>query len=416
MEIYYDLWIVSFAMENLRKNILTPRTINRKQIILITTGILLFLLSLSAGNLIGTITNEWRIAQWGLFGMPVFIAFLAYLIVKYRTFDIKLIATQALVVTLSALIGSQFFFIRSSGNRIINAITFAIAVFAGTALVRSVKKEVTQREQIEKLAKQLEKTNVKLEKTNVQLNEANVKLKDLDRQKTEFLSIASHQLRSPITAIKGYASMVLEGSFGAIAGEMKEAVNVIYLSCQKMATVIEDFLDITRIELGKMKYDFVPANLREIAESVVKQMQPVAEVHKLKLSFTAQAGSDYALKADIGKLTQVINNLVDNAVKYTKEGSIDVLLTKAGPSTKLGASKYILTVKDTGVGMDKKTIESLFQKFNRADGSKLNVTGTGLGLYVAKQLTEAHGGTLRAESGGAGHGSQFIVELPMTRG
>ena len=77
--------------------------------------------------------------------------------------------------------------------------------------------------------------------------------------------------------------------------------------------------------------------------------------------------------------------------------------------------RYILTVKDTGVGMDKKTIESLFQKFNRADGSKLNVTGTGLGLYVAKQLTEAHGGTLRAESGGAGHGSQFIVELPMKR-
>ena len=132
---------------------------------------------------------------------------------------------------------------------------------------------------------------------------------------------------------------------------------------------------------------------------------PIALARHLTLSFAATEG-DYALTADVGKLTQVATNLIDNAIKYTKEGKVEVRLTKL-------KNKYRVTITDTGVGMDEVTIKRLFQKFSRADdASKTNVNGTGLGLYVAKQLAEAHGGKLWAESAGVGKGSTFNVELP----
>lgn len=147
IEIVYTLWILIFSMERFRK--IKNNNVTRKQIVLVTVGILLFLLTFSSGNIIGTITNDWRIPQWGIFGMPIFIGFLAYLIVKYRTFDIKLVATQALAIMMSILIGSQFFFIRTPINQFLNGITFFISVIGGILLVRSVKKQIKQREQVE---------------------------------------------------------------------------------------------------------------------------------------------------------------------------------------------------------------------------------------------------------------------------
>ena len=385
----------------------------KTKILLAGLGISLFLFFfLSATWLARILVNYPSTAEYaynyeiyGLFGMPLLLGFLAYLVVRYHAFNIKLFGAQVLIVSLIILLGSEFLFIEALATKILAAITLVITGAIGISLIRSVKKEIEQREQIERLAGQLEKANTQLKQANLKLTDANSKLKDLDRQKTEFLSIASHQLRSPITAIKGYASMLLEGSFGEVTEKAKGAVDVIYQSCQKLAIVIEDFLDITRIELGRMKYAFAPANLREVVESVVKQMMPIALARHLTLSFAATEG-DYALTADVGKLTQVATNLIDNAIKYTKEGKVEVRLTKL-------KNKYRVTITDTGVGMDEVTIKRLFQKFSRADdASKTNVNGTGLGLYVAKQLAEAHGGKLWAESAGVGKGSTFNVELP----
>jgi signal transduction histidine kinase len=330
--------------------------------------------------------------------MVIFLGLLSYMMVEYKVFRVKVLGTQILVAILWILVGAVLFVAQSDLTKIIVAATEIVLIIFGIILIRSVKKEVRQREQIEDLARQLKTANDNL-------TAANVKLKDLDRQKTEFLSIASHQLRSPLTAIKGYASMLLEGSFGEMGEKVKGAVDVVYQSSQKLIVVIEDFLNITRIELGRMKYDFVPTDLKELMESVVRQMLPIAESHKLKLTFAAGKGS-YALTADAGKLTQVFTNLIDNAIKYTPEGSIEVKMSKEG-------KKNLIKIKDTGVGIDAETKERLFQKFSRAfDAGKTNASGTGLGLYVAKQLVEAHSGTLSVESPGPGKGSTFIVEIP----
>ena len=239
-----------------------------------------------------------------------------------------------------------------------------------------------------------------------QLKEANDKLKELDKQKTEFVSIASHQLRSPLTAIKGYSSLILEGSFGPISDKVKEAVDVVFQSSQKLVLVIEDFLDITRIELGKMKYEMNKVDLQEIVSQVVNELRHSVESHDLELKYKPDT-KKYWILGDKGKISQVVGNMIDNAMKYTKEGTISVLVSNEKGNIRL-------MVKDTGVGIPPDIISKLFQKFARAkDASKVNITGTGLGLFVAKQIVDAHKGKIWAESEGLGKGSTFIVEFPV---
>ncbi|HLP43912.1 MAG TPA: ATP-binding protein [Candidatus Nanoarchaeia archaeon] len=397
VEIFYTLWIVLFAMESYRR---VKERVVRLQIITITIGIILFLLTFSFGNIVGSITDDWRIPQWGIFGMPIFIAFLSYLIVKYRTFDIKLIATQALAVAISILVGSQFFFIDAFGNLILNGVTLFTSVVGGILLVRSVRFEIEakererdQRQRIEHLAENLKS--------------ANESLQQLNKQKTEFVSFASHQLRGPLTPIKGYAESILEGDFGKISEDVRKAAQIIFDSTTTLAQVVDDYLNVTRIELGKLKFDFVEFNFKDTVQMVVDQMRPSIEKKGLKFNVEIDPGFNYQLRGDKEKLNnQVIANLIDNSFKYTSSGEIRVSLSEVG-------EKIRFSVKDTGVGISKETISQLFSKFKRAtNANKANIHGTGLGLFIAKEIVNAHKGKIWAESDGEGRGSEFIVELP----
>jgi len=266
-------------------------------------------------------------------------------------------------------------------------------------LIKSILKEVSQREKIEKLAEDL--------------GRANERLKELDKQKTEFVSIASHQLRSPLTAIKGYSSMILEGSFGAINPKAKEAIDRIFQSSQKLVSVIEDFLNITRIELGRMKYEMGDFDFGKLAKQVTEEQRPNIEKQGLKLEFMDD-GEDHNIYADSGKINQVLNNIIDNAAKYTKQGSIKVRVENLSMAD--GSEMTRFTAEDTGVGIEKDMLSKLFQKFVRAyDAGKANVIGTGLGLYVAKQIVDGLGGRIWAESEGKGKGSRFIIEMRHTK-
>ena len=244
-----------------------------------------------------------------------------------------------------------------------------------------------------------------LKSANNKLWVANDKLQELDRMKTEFVSLATHQLRSPLTAIKGYSSMILENSFGPVEAKARGAVDVIFQSSQKLVKVIEDFLNITRIELGTMKYEQSEFDFKALVESVSKELRVNVEKKGLQFSFEFNSTGDYKLVGDSGKLAQVVGNLIDNAIKYTPKGWIKVMLNQVN-------GKIHLTVADSGVGMPAEVIPKLFQKFSRAsDAGKVNITGTGLGLYVAKQIVDGHQGKIWAESDGVGQGSRFMVEI-----
>jgi len=386
IEIIYALWIVIYAF----RKYFQSNGIIKKQILLITIGVVLFLLSFVSGNIIGSLTENWTLAQLGLFGMPIFSGFLAYLIVQYKAFNTKLLGAQVLVVALGFLV-LVIAFIRSIENvKLVVAFTLLFVLLLGRVLIRSVRKEVMQREQLEILSEQL--------------FAANEKLKGLDKLKSEFLSLAAHQLRSPLTAIKGYASMVAEGSYGEINPKAKEAVDRIFQSSQNLANVVEDLLNVSKIEQGGMKFVMEPFSLVEVARDMAKDLSITAEKKGLKMVFESDDEKQCMVNGDKEKLRQVVLNFVDNSIKYTKEGSIYVSVKRVG-------NKVQFRVKDTGMGMTPEIKASLFQKFARGDGARMNTGGSGLGLYLAKEIVSAHKGDVMVESDGPGKGSTFGMDL-----
>ena len=380
------------ALYWLLKKLLRSDGIVRKQLRLVFIGILLMLGFIIATILVPVIVFG-SVAFLGftpLYAL-IFLGLTAYAITQYQLFDIKVLLTQALTLVIWLVLFAKIFADESMNAKVIDALVLLFAIISGFFLVRSVRREVEQRQLIEKQEKELER--------------ANERLRELDRQKSEFVSIASHQLRSPLTAIKGYASLILEGSYGIIVGELKEAIQRIFDSSNLMALSVEDFLNVSRIEQGRMKYEFAPVELGTFVRAAVEEMEPTAHEHKLALHFKSH-GEPFHVSADVGKLKQVLANLIDNALKYTPKGSVTVLVTRADGHVRI-------EVSDTGVGMSKETIGKLFDKFVRArNANQVNVTGTGLGLYVVREFVKAHQGTVRAESDGEGKGSTFIVELP----
>ncbi|HBV01088.1 MAG TPA: hypothetical protein DEF00_01685 [Candidatus Taylorbacteria bacterium] len=363
----------------------------KKEILLLSLGVIAFLLVFASGNIFGSLTDDWVTSQFGLFGTPIFATFIGYLIIRYRIFNVKILATQVLVTSLWILVASILFLRTIDTVRIIVVVTSVLLLILGIYLVKSVKREVEQREKIEKLAKELEK--------------ANERLKELDQLKSEFVSMATHQIRGPLTAIKGYASMMREGDYGDIPENLKGTIDIIYESSNALTVIVQDFLDISNIEQGKMKFDFSVVDLSKLAYDVAEALAPNIEQKGLRLKLEIEP--DIVVEADVGKMRQIIGNLIDNAVKYTPKGSITVRVRKLDKTMRL-------EISDTGVGIKPETLPKLFQKFSRAeDASKANVLGTGLGLYVAKKLIEAQNGRISAESEGEGKGAAFSVELSL---
>ncbi len=319
---------------------------------------------------------------------------------KYHLFNIKVILTEIISVVIVVTLLIELFFVQSNIELILKAIVLILVAFFSFLLIKGVNNEISQREQIQSLATDLEKTNSRLV--------------ELDRQKSEFVSFATHQLRGPLTAMKGYASLLLEGDMGELPKAARQGVERIYDSTNTLVAIVNDYLNISRIELGAMKYAFQTVDLRSLVEDVVAELKPNIDKAGVKFTFTAQGNvADYRVTADRDKLKQVFANVIDNSLKYTPKGSIDATLTR--DRTK---NLFVFKIKDTGVGIAPETLPHLFQKFSRAENaSKTNIRGTGLGLYVAKQMISAHHGTIRAESEGEGKGSTFIVELePFEKG
>jgi len=388
IEILIVFWIIFIAFNHYYKN---KDYIIRKKIFFSATGICLFLLSFSLGNITEVITENWYIGQIGYIGIPIFIAFLSYLIVKFKAFNIKLIGTQALVVVLWIALFALLFIRTIENARIIVSLTLILFLIVGIFLIRSVKREVKQREQIEELAENLEV--------------ANEKLKELDQLKSEFLSLATHQIRAPLTAIKGYSSMLLEGDFGVLPQKATDSVQTIMKSCQNLIKIVEDFLNISRIEQGRMVYEKSIFDIKETVQEVIKEIKPNIDKAELSLDLNIPI-EKINVNADRNKIKQVVSNIVDNSIKYTPHGQINI-------SVFLDGEKVKIAVKDSGTGIDPSEINKLFAKFSRTkEANKTSVTGTGLGLYVAKKIIEAHRGDIKIYSEGVGKGSTFTIELP----
>lgn len=357
-----------------------------------------FLLIFFASYFYADQTGIYEINLVGPLGMLIFIGVLSYLIVKFHAFNIRLLGAQALILGLVTLIGSQYFFASSTPIIVLISITLFVACIGGFFLVRSVKNEVQQKEQIKKLADNLQQVNERL--------------KILDKMKSEFVSIASHQLRSPLTSIRGYASMLVEGSYGKLPAKAKEVAERIADSSKYMALSVEDYLNVSRIDAGNMKYEMSDFDLRELTERIVDELRSTGLKKGLVMLFRSDCDGSCMTHADIGKTRQIIMNLIDNSLKYTPKGTVTTIV-----HDDIKKKKIIVSIKDTGVGMSKETIDEVFEKFVRAkNANNVNVTGTGLGLFVAKKMIADMNGRVWAESEGEGKGSTFNIELPLLPG
>lgn len=329
------------------------------------------------------------------FSLP-FVILTSYAIIKHHLLNVKVITTEILTFLLALATLSQVLFAGNLLTIIFRLSIFALVLGFGVLLIKSVTREVEQRERMEKLSKDLEL--------------ANVKLKQLDEAKSQFLSVASHQLRTPLTAIKGYVSMLQEGDFGEVNPQQKDVMAILFDSSQRLVELISDLLDLSRIESGTMEFNFEAVDLCKIIDSVIEEVRPKTEAHKLYLFFDNVNRSCPMIRADTEKLRQVVINLIDNAVKYTTHGGVTVRLHQVG-------DRLRFEVADTGIGIDQADQPKLFQKFFRADAAnEITREGTGLGVYVVQKLVVAMKGKIWFESPGINKGTTFFVdfEVPNT--
>lgn len=366
-----------------------------KEPLFLAAGSISTLTILMFADIVSEYLGNFEFNLIGPVGMLIFVAIISYMIVTFHAFEMKVAGAQVLVFALIILIGSQLLFVHSDTSRVLISITLIISIFGGYFLIRSVKQEIKQREQIEVLANNLAK--------------ANTRLRAIDKEKSEFVSIASHQLRSPLTAIRGYASMILEGSYGPVPEKARVSLIRIEESSKMMAMSIEDYLNVSRIESGNMKYVYSDFNLNDSVGKICDDLRPEAMKRSLILLNRSDLKGRGIVHADVGKTHQIIHNLINNSIKYTEKGSISVFVRDD-----LTKKRIYIDITDTGIGMSEKTQHTIFQKFERADNANtVNISGTGLGLYVAHKMAEEMGGDITAFSEGDGKGSRFTIELPL---
>jgi len=249
-----------------------------------------------------------------------------------------------------------------------------------------------------------------LQKANRDMQEANIHLRALDKAKSEFLSIASHQLRTPISAIKGYLAMMLDGDFGKVSPKIKNVLKDLFESSARLARLINVFLNVSRIESGRFKLDKKPIQINDLIESVIIELKNQAIKKELKLTYHQPVKKIPLVFADSDKLREVILNLVDNAIKYTLKGSIDIYI-------KHDKHELSFISKDTGIGIDPSEGRTLFRKFVRGTGvAQIHTGGSGLGLFIAQKIIKEHGGRIWAESKGKEKGSVFRFVIPLYDG
>ena len=393
-DIYFDLFFVAGFLTLYRGYRREADLSRRMQYLFFIFGTLVGTLLATSTAVFLPIFNNFEFLWTSPIGAGIWVAILTYGIARHHLLNIRVIATEIFVSLMWFILFINTFTFSNVRQLIFGIVVFLIALIVGYLLIRSVIREVEQKE--------------KLETLTVQLEEANVELKKLDAAKSEFISIASHQLRAPLTVIKGYVSLIMEGSIGKIEAGTRGALDKVSIATDHLVKLINDLLDLSRMESGKIRYEMAENDFIKEVEEVVREYQEKARQKNINFSFQNKAGEMLKFVFDKEKIHEVILNLIDNAFKYSRVGG-QVRATLENLSGKIRFS-----VKDDGIGVSPEDVQKLFGKFARADNAKtVDPGGMGIGLYFVKKVIEDHRGSVGAESEGAGKGSTFWVELPL---
>ena len=278
--------------------------------------------------------------------------------------------------------------------------------------VRGVVRDVTERKKSEALRKEFnQKLEEEVELRTLELAEALEKQKlyldqiiKASQFKTEFLATMSHELRTPLNAIIGFTDLLLEGVYGKLNTEQLEFVNDIKISAEHQFDMIKHILDISKIESGQTSLKIETFQLNDLMESLVSTLKPFLIEKNLKFDMFG-FNKKTKIRADRLKVKQIVYNLITNAIKFTKEGSITVEVHEA-------KKDWEFKVKDTGIGIAKGDFDMIFKDFKRIKSNFVDATpGTGLGLALTKRIVELHGGSISFNSI-LGKGSSFSFTIP----
>lgn len=238
---------------------------------------------------------------------------------------------------------------------------------------------------------------------------ANEKLKQVDELKDEFVSLASHELRTPMTVIKSYIWMVINERGGPVTQKQKFYLDRALTSTDRLISFVNDMLNVSRIESNRLTIKITPADIQKLSEEIVSELEPRAKELEISITVVPNVSLVYVL-VDQDKIREVFTNLIGNAFKFTpKGGHITVSFYRTDGMVEVH-------IADTGIGISKEDQKKLFQKFGMVGGNYLirqNAQGTGLGLYLTKSIIELHGGKIWVQSAGIGQGTTFIFTLPV---
>jgi signal transduction histidine kinase len=302
-----------------------------------------------------------------------FVALISYAIYRHHLFNIKVAATGSLgfLVTVFSLVNVVYS--QSLSAIIVNVVAFSIILFGSIQIIRAM---------------------IDLERSNA-------------RQES-LLHFVSHEVKSYLTkGMYAFASLK-EGDFGPVSPELKQMSSDAFIEMEEGVSTVIDIMSAANLRKGVMSFYKNPFDLKSSIEQVIRQQQPAAEKKHLTLNFVVGEGS-FTMNGDEEKISRhVLRNLVDNAIKYTQTGEIRIELTHIDDTIRL-------SIKDHGIGITPEDMTKLFTEGGKGkDSTKINVHSTGYGLFVAKTVTDAHGGKISAESDGPGTGAQFTVEFPIT--
>ncbi len=351
--------------------------------------VLTFLLLIGFNFFIPAVFNDPQFIPLGALFLLPFILFSAFAILRYNLFKIRVAVIGLLVFYLSVAVFISIIFAQTFVEMLFASSELILVLIFGFWIIRSMLKEVKQRELIERQAHTLEETNA--------------------RQET-LIHFVSHEVKSFLTKDANAMAMLADGDFGALPEQAKSFVESALAQAREGTRSVMSILQAANLKKGTITYKMEPIDISALVKKSFAALAPLAQ--ERGLSFTLSIGKQtepYNVVGDADQLREhVFRNLIENAIVYTQKGSVTVTLEKNNDG------KVIFSVKDTGVGISDEDKERLFTEGGHGKNSiKVNAHSTGYGLYIVKQIIDAHHGTVRAESKGSGDGSRFVVEFPI---
>lgn len=400
---FYAALIVFMLLKSLNK--FNPE--KRMAIIIPIVGLELFFITfysfliVSFSKVASGADVDYTSSPYAMMGMTFFICALAYSITKYEAFGVKLHQTRIIISAILILVGSQIFMFRSIDDQIITGATVIFTGLMGFVLIKVIRSdEENKRRELEK---------------------ANRELKKLDHAKNDFINLASHQLKTPLTIIKGVASLMVSGKIDQFSKEDKaKFYQSVWNKSLKLEQIVNDILQVAILAEKKesaMNRLAENINLEELIRKILTDFDHQINEKGLTVLINRQSDLVPKIRGQKGYLEEAFINIISNAIKYIPakkgeanyKGIININLQK----DKDKSDRILVVIKDNGIGIPRKDITKIFTRFYRAQNARtLNTDGTGLGLFIVKEIIEGHGGNVKIESN-LSQGTSVNVVLPI---